>query len=564
VANNPVRARLAHKRTFVATADHLEGAFHQDLLGLVGRQERATVANLSGNRGRRIRSALRAANEQPPPQPDQQPPPTPQAGNIFDLAAWTAKTADVAAPHIRNAAQAGIDRTAAQLGTTSSLDGVEQILADRTNRLAGQVTQTTFDQIQQALADGVQQGESIRQLADRIRHVFDTTRTRAQTIARTEVPSAMNQASLAYAQSLPAGTVAHKEWLCVAAGTRVASAKPVEVVERRRMAGYMTRLRTRGGRVLAVTPNHPVLTDQGWTPAHRLNVGDKLVCQVRPDPVRVDGGVPSRLVQRRHPDVHDAPPTVDEVFRAASLACADGRMVTVVPDLYSDPVHCEVEVVPIDGDLSAHLQAPFGKHPGDVVLELTDEQLARFVMEGPLMKELIGPLADPERLLGCGALGVTPKLKVGVLSGHQESGLTVTTDGDASLSELPLNRIGATTDTSTDGQEGLSSLVALDELVDVDTVWEPGRHQVYDLVTDQGWFVANDIIVHNSVHDTRTRMSHRVADGQRQPVFMPFGVGGTLMMHPGDPEAPPAETVNCRCTMLMHPGSPLTALGGGQ
>lgn len=282
MAGNPTRHRIAAKKSFVATADQLEGHLHQAMLDLVGRQERATVANLSGNRGRRIRKQVRAAGQ--PPEGDQQPPPPapppPDAGNIFPVAAWTAKTAATATPHIRDAVQAGIDRTANQLATTtSSLEGVEQIIQARANRLAGQVTQTTFDQIQQALADGYQQGESIQQLATRIRHVFDVARSRAQTIARTEIPAAMNQASLEFANSRPAGTVAHKEWL--------------------------------------------------------------------------------------------------------------------------------------------------------------------------------------------------------------------------------------------------------------------------------------------AVHDQRTRMTHRVADGQKQPVFMPFAVGGTLMMHPGDPTAPPDETISCRCTMLMVPGTPLTALQGG-
>jgi len=50
--------------------------------------------------------------------------------------------------------------------------------------------------------------------------------------------------------------------------------------------------------------------------------------------------------------------------------------------------------------------------------------------------------------------------------------------------------------------------------------------------------------------DSRTRKDHYRADGQRVALGEPFRVGGRSLDHPGDPSAPPAQTVNCRCTML--------------
>lgn len=58
--------------------------------------------------------------------------------------------------------------------------------------------------------------------------------------------------------------------------------------------------------------------------------------------------------------------------------------------------------------------------------------------------------------------------------------------------------------------------------------------------------------------DPRTRVSHRVADGQTVPLSEKFRVGGFLLDHPGDPlTIAPHEVVNCRCTLLIYPPNAL-------
>jgi len=55
-----------------------------------------------------------------------------------------------------------------------------------------------------------------------------------------------------------------------------------------------------------------------------------------------------------------------------------------------------------------------------------------------------------------------------------------------------------------------------------------------------------------STHDSRTRVSHRAADGQVVDFFGDFRVGGEKLSYPGDPDASAANRVNCRCTVTWE------------
>lgn len=48
-----------------------------------------------------------------------------------------------------------------------------------------------------------------------------------------------------------------------------------------------------------------------------------------------------------------------------------------------------------------------------------------------------------------------------------------------------------------------------------------------------------------STKDGRTRLTHRIANGQQRPLDKPFRIGGASVQFPGDPLGPAAECVNC-------------------
>lgn len=61
---------------------------------------------------------------------------------------------------------------------------------------------------------------------------------------------------------------------------------------------------------------------------------------------------------------------------------------------------------------------------------------------------------------------------------------------------------------------------------------------------------ANPQKVWLATDDSRTRETHRIADGQKVPLGASFVVGGFDLRFPGDPTGPPQEVINCRCSFL--------------
>ncbi len=67
----------------------------------------------------------------------------------------------------------------------------ERFIQERSNNLAGQITDTTFSRLKNSVEEGYRQGENYRQIADRVRDKYDQiSQGRAEVIARTEAHTA--------------------------------------------------------------------------------------------------------------------------------------------------------------------------------------------------------------------------------------------------------------------------------------------------------------------------------------------------------------------------------------
>lgn len=84
------------------------------------------------------------------------------------------------------------------------------------------------------------------------------------------------------------------------------------------------------------------------------------------------------------------------------------------------------------------------------------------------------------------------------------------------------------------------------------------REEALNQVIEQTGMARDRITrVWRATNDARTRDTHAAMDGQERGIDEPFeSPSGALIMYPGDPSAPPEETINCRCVVLTEIAPP--------
>ena len=188
----------------------LEAAFAKRWRALFARQAKVVVGQVTG---KRTAARLVAASQARELRAD-----VPLGGPLdpAEVARWRAAAYDLADLMHTAAVSAGVTRVNNAFGVSFDLEApfVRSFIEARANQLAGQVTDSTYSAIQQALMDGVANGASIDDLAAAVRDVFtDASVNRSKTIARTEVVSAANGSASLAASQLPSDVAAGQEFI---------------------------------------------------------------------------------------------------------------------------------------------------------------------------------------------------------------------------------------------------------------------------------------------------------------------------------------------------------------
>jgi hypothetical protein len=311
--------------------------------------------------------------------------------------------------------------------------------------------------------------------------------------------------------------------------------------------GEIVIARTAGGHQLAITPNHPVLTDRGWVAAGLLREGVNVVC----------GGRGQRLAARV-PDVQEMPARAEQVWDA--MAVSGAVVMPVSPeDFHADAAagDGQVEVVLADGQLRSDLQTALGQPRCERGLAWRGGR--RLVLAGQRTAgkaSVRAPLAPDSGVGGGGQGGAFPGGHLCRAYPHGIAGAAdlgalaeqVACDHRARYAEPPGDREhrlaravplegvsgqgyaegarparvkfdaagmqGGRHDRGVDADLGRSLLDRLAGAVYLDRVTETSRvygaHVLYNFQTAEGWYEADGIIVSNCRCTASPEISSRV------------------------------------------------------
>ena len=348
----------------------------------------------------------------------------------------------------------------------------------------------TIRRIRQQVQLGMANEEPIGALIKRVRDIQQTTTREATALTRTAVNFTAGEAQYqtysanpnvteewAYQSTLDSRTTdicisldqqvfryddaaaprPPQHWSCLPGDALVAARSGITGVSKRWFDGDVVIIKTAAGLELTCTPNHPVLTDEGWVPAGSLHLGSHVVCdgggEWEPGAVhRHDEQVPARI--------HD----VTESFLGSGKVLPV-PVPTTAEDFHGDGMDGDVAVVGSYGLLRRDVKPPRPEGASQRTLcGRCADGLAPLPGQGGFAKGAVAPFATTGGLVGGGReasdLG-------GCRSGHARGLLlTPVAGGDALLTQDPCDNTGCAAEVLSHGAGAYPTAEHADHLSD--------------------------------------------------------------------------------------------------
>ena len=377
-------------------------------------------------------------------------------------------------------------------------------------------------QISASVTSSILQGKSIPKIAKDLQtRIPDMNKSSAIRTARTAVTGAQNAGRMdSYVAAEKMGIKVRKEWLatldgrtrhshamldgeqvdnekkfsngcmfpgdpngpaaevynCFVGETKVASDSDVVRSYKHKYNGEIISIKTAGGVQFSCTPNHPILTPNGWIAAELLNNGDNILVTFGEQ--NVFGGV--------NPDVKHRFPRIDAIHKFGKKMRGQ-RACGLSVNFHGDISTSDVEVVTHKRLLRNGRDSGGGNCINKFLFKLSDKTLSCF---GSLFKHFRSVCKTSFCFIGCKCKSL-PFFKCSVSHSCEHCFGTIA-NSDSVLAEYSINDLPA--DTVIDGEllNRLSCKVFLDTIVSVD-VSVLSTH-VYNLQTENGYYFVNSSI----------------------------------------------------------------------
>lgn len=464
--------------------------------------------------------------------------------NELDFAGWASLIGEVD-PKLRNAANEAGGLTLISLGLDSEEDksifeianqSAVSFAQDRGAELVGMrivdgavvpnpnpqwaITDGTRSLLRAHVQRALEQGTSPGELQQEIIDGFAFSPARALNIARTETARAFGLGSLAAAKA--SGVVKTKEWVlssehpyedecdqnegagaiplgdafpsgddsepahpgCLIEGSVIAAFGIARHYERW-YEGEIIVIRSAANDEIAVTPNHPILTDTGWLPASQLNDRSYVVKCL--DPVRF-----AALVGPYDDYVEAA---IEQVARSRRMS--RGVTARSVPgtaiDFHHDGIfNAKVDIISTDSLFAHERKTARNKNIVEDLLDAAGRQRITLPSSRHCGSFAFGVNTTRRDMGSSGSLvsglGSLP-------SGFNSTGLTVGSDRQTRAYKRSTNRETVNANGTPNVDARFASFIAGVQISEVRRV--PFRGHVYNLQTQSGLYLASSLVVHN-------------------------------------------------------------------
>ena len=371
-----------------------------------------------------------------------------------------------------------------------------------------------------AITQGILQGESIPRIVKRTESIFGANLSAAVRAARTACTCAENAGRMdSYERATELGIEMVQEWVatmdsstrethreldgqqvevgepwmtengpieypgdpaadpaetynCFIGSTAAIPLGGVERSFRRFYDGEVVAVKTARGVEFTCTPNHPILTTEGWIPAGELHEGDRLfVADLR------------RGFVGTEPDVEHVGSSIEAIHELASLFAVE-RVGGLAVNFHEDVIARNVDVVTEERPLRVDPETLRLEPSGEIALEHADPPAPRHggaveLFDAPLASPdgRMGGAGEPGTLLG-GGVGHALVHSLGAVPGRDSRALEPESDGTSTDMQLLCESL-----------DGLSAVVLLDDVVGVD-VHLVSCH-VYNLQTESGAYLVS-------------------------------------------------------------------------
>ena len=375
--------------------------------------------------------------------------------------------------------------------------------------------------ITSAVTQGLLQGDTMEDIAKRMRRVCEMSESSAMRAARTCVTSAENSGRVkSYQRAQDMGIKVRKQWLatldertrsshraldgesvdvddtfsnglrypgdpsgsgsevynCFLGDVNVDSDSEIVRSYKSLYIGETITVDTAAGVHFTCTPNHPILTDRGWVPARLLNDGDNLLVTFRT-------GTPSGP----DPDVQHGFASFEAVHELLhGFGCERASALCV--NFHGDRPASDVEIVGKEGLLRVCGDVTGIEEVDELLLELTDPSASAVgsVCELPggctaLRPSDMGGFRDA-LLLVLGHRGHADVHRLGSVP-----------RSDATVAEDAIDNLPAETMCRRELLGGLSGKVTIDKVISVKVGSTRGSH-VYNLQTGDGYYFVSSIM----------------------------------------------------------------------